>query len=526
MSKIQLATLISALLFAASVPADGKPASENSKPKSTPLEANCESPRNAIYNLLYWLQEDRHNPGMAALCLSKAGLKRPAIDAPQLAEKLKKILDSRGLYVILDSIPADAEHVSDGEARYELFPDELGGIVWARDEASKWMLTPTACERIPSLYSETFPLGVDDLVQAFPSWLRGRIIGIQAWQLLGIFLLILLAVALSKLANFILKTYIQRFVERVDINWLEDVLDRSGRPIGGLVMAGVLSLGFPLLQFSVRVNQIALLTARVLAAFSLVWLGYRVVDVISQILSAKAEKTESKLDDQLIPLMRKTLKLFIAVIGGIFILQNLNVNVGSLLAGLGLGGLAFALAAKDTVANFFGSVMIFIDKPFQIGDSVQIGSFEGTVEEVGFRTTRIRTYYDSVITFPNARVTDSAVDNLGLRRFRRYSTKLGLTYDTPAEKVQSFCEGVRKIIQDLDGMRKDSYYCEFESFGDSALVILLYCFMEVPGRAQELQVRTRLNIEIMRLAESLGVEFAFPTQTLHVESLPTTQLAS
>jgi MscS family membrane protein len=193
--------------------------------------------------------------------------------------------------------------------------------------------------------------------------------------------------------------------------------------------------------------------------------------------------------------------------------------VGSLLAGLGLGGLAIALAAKDTIANFFGSIMIFIDKPFQIGDWVVIGSTEGIIEEVGFRTTRVRTFYNSLVTVPNAKVVDTAVDNYGARRYRRYHTTLSLTYDTPPEKLQAFLEAVRALIAGMPHMRKDYYLVEFKDFGESSLEVMLYCFMVVNDWSEEMRTRTQLNLEILRLGRELGVSFAFPTRTLHLETL-------
>ena len=153
----------------------------------------------------------------------------------------------------------------------------------------------------------------------------------------------------------------------------------------------------------------------------------------------KAQQTHNKFDDLLIPMVGKSLKVFVAVVGTIFTADNLNINVTNLLAGLGLGGLAFALAAKDLVGNFFGSLTILLDRPFHIGDWIIIGDVEGTVEQVGFRSTRVRTFYNSVITLPNALLTTTKVDNMGARRYRRMKTMLGITYDTSPEKIDEFC---------------------------------------------------------------------------------------
>ena len=300
---------------------------------------------------------------------------------------------------------------------------------------------------------------------------------------------------------------------------LEMSVQRSALPLSGLMMAGVFWAGFPALGFSSLVDGIISLAVRVLAVGSGVWFFYRQIDVLSDLLEAKAAKTATRLDDQLVPLIRRTFKTFVIVIGGIFILQNLHVDVASLVAGLGLGGLAFALAAKDTVANIFGSLVIFIDRPFQIGDWVVIGGIEGTVEDVGFRTTRVRTFYNSLVTVPNAKLTDTAIDNMGMRRYRRIKVVLGLTYSTTAEQMQAFVEGARAIVAAHPKTRKDYYEIHFNNFGDYALEVLFYVFVEVPSWSDELRARHELLLSLLELARDLGVEYAFPTRTLHVESL-------
>ena len=484
-------------------------------------EKRCATPRKAIYTLVYFLSGDRNSPARAAACIDPQGMEHPAVEAPQLASRLKKLLDTRGLEVVFESVPNKPDYENDaGESVWDLFPAELGGVRLER-VGERWVFPRATHARISELYRETFPMGMDDMVEAMPDWLRSGFLGVELWQILGILLLVLVAVILQRVILIIFGNYLRRLAARLKVDWIEQAVDRSGKPLGGLAISAVFAVGLPLLQFSVRFNHVAGIATRVLAAFSAVWLAFRLIDVLSDVMAARAEKTETKLDDQLVPLARKTFKIFLAVIGGIFILQNLNVDVGSLIAGLGLGGLAFALAAKDTVANFFGSLMIFVDKPFQIGDWVVIGSdVEGTVEEVGFRTSRVRTFYNSVITVPNARIADSPVDNLGIRQYRRYKTTLGLAYDTPPEKVQAFCEGVRAVIQASPGMRQDYYLVEFQDYGDSSLQILLYCFMVAENWSDELRTRTNLNLEILRLAEALDVEFAFPTQTLHIHRLP------
>jgi MscS family membrane protein len=195
----------------------------------------------------------------------------------------------------------------------------------------------------------------------------------------------------------------------------------------------------------------------------------------------------------------------------------LHINITSLLAGLGLGGIAFALAAQDTVKNFFGSVTVLLDRSFQVGDWVVVGDIEGTVEELGFRSTRIRTFYNSLITLPNSNLISAHVDNYGERRYRRWKTYLGVAYGTPPVTVDALCEGIRELVRRHPYTRKDYYHVYLNEFGAHSLDILLYIFFETPDWATELRERHRLAVDILRLARHLGVEIAFPTQTLYLK---------
>jgi MscS family membrane protein len=233
-----------------------------------------------------------------------------------------------------------------------------------------------------------------------------------------------------------------------------------------------------------------------------------------------ADKTKVGLDQQLIPIVTKSLRIFVVVFGSLIAFQNLGINVMSLVAGLGLGGLAFALAAKDTAANLFGSVMIFSDSPFRVGDWVKFGGVEGTVEQVGFRSTKVRTFYNSLITVPNAVVASAAVDNMGRRQYRRVYTKLAVTYGTSPDEMEAFLEGIKNIIKANPTTRKDYFHVIFSGYGDSALEVMVYFFLEVPDWGQELIQRQNIYLEILRLAKELKVSFAFPSQSLYVESLP------
>ncbi len=483
-------------------------------------EGRCATPRQAWYQLLFWLQQGKQwDPARAAACFDGSALADPA-EASALAVQLKRVLDARGLWVPVEALPIDPGYRNlDGLPIHVLLRDELGGVnVVRKDE--RWLFSSGTVARIPELYEKMVPSGMESLVRSFPAPLKIYVVGVQLWQLIGVLFLVILALAVQKIVLWLLANHARKLFQRIGTGWISKTMRHLDRPLAALAMAGVLRVGVPVLGFPIGVSRVALVATSALAASALVWMAYRFIDVLGDWLEAKAAATETKLDDQLVPLVSRSLKVFVAAVGAMFILQNFNVDVGSLLAGLGLGGLAFALAAKDTVANFFGSLTIFIDKPFQIGDWVVISGFEGNIEEVGFRTTRIRTFYNSLLTVPNSTIAATVVDNYGARRYRRYKTFLKIDYNTSPEKVQAFLEGIRASILALPGMRKDYFMIEFDGFTESGLSIQVYSFMETPTWVEELRVRTWFNLEILRLAKELGISFAFPTRTLHVESLP------
>lgn len=505
----------------AAEPAPAKPAPARDIVRDTDedsVQGTCATPFETMLQLLWWVQKgSRVDKERAAACLDPAGVAN-ATELPELAWRLKTTLDVLGLYIDVPAIPKNPDYKDDsGQSRWRLPDLQAVEIVKKGD---KWLFSAATVKRINAMYEDAIPPTLQRILDALPAWMHNQVIGtVKIWQLVAVLLLFLIAFTLQKIVVFVIQKYVRRVAGKTKVKWIANAANRIDRPVGGLAMAGVFYLMFPWLQFSVRLSQTARIATGALAVFSIVWFGYRMIDVLCDWLDDKADVTDTKMDDQLVPMLRKVLKVFAVIVGGLFILQNLSVNVGSLLAGLGLGGLAFALAARDSIANIFGSLVIFVDKPFQIGDWIVIGSVEGVVEEVGFRTTRVRTFYNSLVTVPNAQMTNVSIDNYGMRKYRRYVATLGLTYDTPPEKLQAFCEGVRAIISGLPGMRKDYYLVEFKEFGPASLDIFLYCFMEVANWDEELRTRTNLNLEIMRLAKELGVSFAFPTQTIHVETL-------
>lgn len=472
---------------------------------------DCSTPRNAVETLFAWQQPGTLQPENAALCLDPDG--RAPADRQLLAVQIKAVYEGQVLRVKTSELPDLPDFQNErGQARVVVHPG-LPEIYVERGADGQWLWPKAVLDRVGPLYEETYSFG-NWLVSKIPGLLKGKAFGISLWQYLALALLFLAGLLVRKLLQLVASIRTQSLMSRFGKEWAGKLVAAVDSPGATLVMAGILAVAYPQLRLPVQAAKVLGVAVHLLSTFSLVWGAYRLVDVLADTLEIRASKTESKLDDQLVPLVRRSLKVLTVVVGALFVLQNLNVDVGSLLAGLGIGGLALAMAAKDTLANFFGSVMIFADKPFQVGDWVVVDGVEGTVEEVGFRSTRVRTFYDSLVTVPNSKIADAKVDNYGARKYRRTTTTLGLTYDTTPEQLQAFVEGVRAILRANPYTRKDSYEVGFTAFGSHSLDVLLYFFFRVDSWSAELRERQNVYLEILRLAKSLGISFAFPTQTL------------
>ena len=407
------------------------------------------------------------------------------------------------------------------------FPD--GQITLARTDAGMWRFSPKTIESIEDFSTAVRDLpviyGIDVNTLSFSLWIETHLpeslvtrsfLGMAYWKWIGLFAVIFLGMILDQIIRAILRVLWRRITRKHKTDVDKRTLKRAVIPFGLFASAIVWYVGLRVLGLPMTALNILLFSVRLVLMLSAVWAGFRVVDLVTEYLARRAAHTHTKIDDLLVPLLRKTLKIFILALGVVYIAGALHLNIIPLLTGLSIGGLAVAIAAKDTIENFFGSIAVIVDRPFEVGDWVVIGDTEGTVEHLGFRSTRVRTFYNSLITMPNAMLVRTNVDNFGRRRYRRVKTHIGITYDTPPEKIEAFCEGIRHLVRTHPYTRKDYYQVWLHEFGPSSLDILIYIFHEAPDWSTELRERERLFLDIIRLAHKLGVEFAFPTQTLHL----------
>lgn len=352
--------------------------------------------------------------------------------------------------------------------------------------------------------------------------------GNEIWRFALMLLAVLVALVVGRMVQFAIKRYAQRLAQKRGENVLTLSLNALANPIYVMVFAaGIFFAKFPLFFDDERGIRIAISeawtkVAQVIGAVAVAYALYRLVDVIEHYLNRLVGKTDTRLDDMLVPAVRKALRITIAIIAILLISEHIlgPGKVKSLLLSAGIGGIAIALAAKDTVANFFGSITIFADRPFQMGDLVKIDGHFGPVEAVGFRSTRIRTLQGHQITVPNSVIANSIVENVGRRPFIRRTSNITITYDSGHTKAKKAVEIIKEILAGIPQVNADAEYpprVYFSDFNDWSLNIYMSYWVQPADYWLYHEVNERVNLEMMKRFEAEAIEFAFPTQTLYVK---------
>ena len=485
-----------------------------------PVEITLATPYNTMLVHLHYLQSESYEPDKAASVFN--GIADTSL-AQRLAIQLKQIYDGEGLYVNLNIVPNDPDFRDSLQRRsvFTPFPKELPGIYLEKLD-NRWYYAQETVANIPGFHKQVYPFGTDRLLKLVPQSSQQKFLGLKLWQWLGI----VLAITLSFLVYILLSRILNPIVKRVSSSRLypslipKKLIRRIARLVSFFIMIRLMRILFPILQLPIEVNTVLVTFLKLAGILIFTLIGLSVVEVVMKYVGRFTRQTESKMDEQLVPIMTRTLQGVIITIAILSALQLLDVNVTALIAGISIGGLAIALAAQDTVKNLFGSFTIFLDRPFQIGDWVNFNGVDGTVEEVGFRSTRVRTFANSLVSVPNGKLSDMVINNYGLRVYRRYSTTITITYGTRPELIEQFVEGLRQIVSIHPDTRKDAFYVHLNGMSSSSLDILFYIFFDVPDWDAELKAKEEILLATLRLAEELGVEFAYPTTSVHVERFP------
>ena len=335
---------------------------------------------------------------------------------------------------------------------------------------------------------------------------------LQAW---GISILIILAaVVLVKLLSLLGKKVLRPLVGRTK-NRLDDMIyDSLEAPLKFAVILLGIWIALHRLTYPDSLTKIVDNAYRILIILDITWIFVR---LFCGLLQNYWGRTSEGNMYRMLPVIKRTVRVVIWIIGLVTALSNVGVDINALLGTLGIGGIAFALAAQDTVKNVLGAFTIFTDKPFGIGDTISVNGFEGTVVDVGMRSTKILGYDRRVTSHPNYKITDASIVNITSEPMRRVTVKLGLTYDTGAEKMERALNILRSLPSKVKHVSENpsDVTAYFSDYADSALVITFYYYIEKQGNVP--QTISDMNMAILTSFDEAGLVFAFPTRTLFMQ---------
>ncbi len=482
---------------------------------------------------------------------AEIAIKVPALSAPGIAPKAistyrkklsQNILKLRDLTKILqeeveiqrEEVPAIRSKYQDLAAQYDALEEGMGEFGSSRNYRQQVYFARLA-QRQASEKLDQYRTFVEWRERRMLSWLR-QIDAMQAtletleplavvlylgqtqkqWK--QFFLFLFATLLASFLVSFLGGTIFKSFSARTKSTWDDIALEELTAPVRIAVFLFGLKLA---VQILTPTPQLSKMLANAGYAARAAWFGFfawRVSNIISRIAKPHVEKSDAKLDDQLFHFLRRGIRTAIVCVSLVFILESFGWKVTSLLAGLGIGGLAFALAAKDTLANLFGSIVLFMDRPFRVGNWVIIDGVEGVVEDIGIRSTRIRTFKDTVVTIPNASVANASAENVHSFRKRRLYFTMELRFDTPVDVIRQAVDRTRKILDDHPKVLP-GHYVYVTGLKASGVEIMVYSFVSTRDWGEWLIHCQEIYLSTLSMLEEIGAGLAFPTQTIELEHI-------
>jgi MscS family membrane protein len=457
------------------------------------------------------------------LDLSRVPRERRAEEGPRLARQLKVVLD-RKLWVDVDALSeAPGGRTDDG-----LPPgmDALGGITTAAGEvrvllerlgeppAQEWRIAASTVSRIPALYEE---LGYGRLGEWLPAPLFTiRFLETELWQWIGLVLLAPLAWGLGSFATWALLGLLRRAAARGGATVQGRLLARISAPLALAIAVATYSGGSAVLGLSVPAQRLLGGLAQGLLVLAVTWIAMRAVDVIASGLEERVTARGELAARTAIQMGGRIVKALLILVASLTALQNYGFNVTGILATLGIGGIAVAFAAQRTVENFFGGVSILVDRPVEVGHFCRFGDKIGTIEEIGLRSTRVRTLDRTLVTIPNAEFSTLQIENFAARDRIRFFATIGLRYETTSDQLRWVLVKIRELLLAHPKVDPDPARIRFIGFGACSVDLEVFAFLRTSDFNEFLAIREDLLLRIMDVVEESGTGFAFPSQTVYV----------
>jgi len=318
---------------------------------------------------------------------------------------------------------------------------------------------------------------------------------------------------------------IQRLSARTESTLDDELAQTLQRPVAALIAVTGCVMALKVLKLSPETDRARFYLQSMAFSVLGLWAALVTLSTILDHLQVVARRRELGVA-AFMPWIKKTLITLILILGVLLAAQSLGADVKAFLAGLGIGGLAFALAAQETLANLFGSVVVAIDQPFRMGEFVQIGSFMGTVEDIGLRSTKLRTPQRTLIAIPNKTVAQEAINNFGRMPQRRVEMTIGVTYCSKPDQIEALLGDIRVLLRNTPGVHQDFIAVNFLTFGASSLDIQIIYFAADPDLLKAFSLREQINLAIMKLVAANGLSFAFPTQTIEFAGVVAERMAA
>jgi len=358
----------------------------------------------------------------------------------------------------------------------------------------------------------------------YGDFFREQFFSIPLGNILGAFFSFFLFLLLRKLFANLVINVLHPFTKTTRINYDERILTALKGPLSFVFIIIGVRLFFALLFLETDfINKII----NTMIAYNVFWAIYEMSFALRGLVYRFTSKFNPELSYEMGNFVLAFIRGIILAVGLGSILEVWGINVSALVAGLGIGGLAFALAAKDTAANLFGSIALLLDKSIRIGEWIKISDVEGTVEDIGMRTTKIRSFQKSLITLPNQMIANSPIENFSRRGIRRIKMTVGVTYSTTSEQMEKILGDIKTMLRNHEGIaQKETMLVNFTSFGDSSLDIFIYTFSNTANWAKYMEIKEDVNLKIMKIIEDNNSDFAFPSQSLYVESMPHNHITS
>ena len=467
------------------------------------LDYNRDAPYNTIVSHLGCLQQGNYHPEIAAKAFSQQD--RTKKEASDLAVQLKKLLKEQSI----DSdaqVPQDA-HCIAPKAKYHKYQlTQVLPSVSLMKVDNQWLYSEETAQGLGAFAQATHSSYMKKLQDLLPSIANKSFIGLYLWQYF-VLLLLILCIPCTYISMYFLS---KKWSQQSSRHWAYSILFPTEKPaiVVIIIVASLFILALPTVQLPTIIELSTMVLLRGIWALAMTVLCYRSVNgLVPNIDRRKTVQTEPR-NMQLMRLAKPFLKVLVVIAGILLILRSIGFDISPLLAAISISSLAFALASQDTIKNLFASLMICIDQPFGIGDTISTGAITGKVEEIGLRSTRIRTHQQSIIYVPNAKLTDTHIDNYGLKKYWRFDAHIAVAYDTSPALLESFIKGLNEIVIRYDYIRKDQCSSYLEGMQSATLKILFCVHLNVNSWDKELQCKHEILHAIIKLSERLDIPLA------------------